>query len=100
MTVAPSHTFAGPYGLDGRAPTGTANVVLHPVGSVYVTIAVPLDIPVSTPPKVVMVPTAVGAAVHAPPVGDEASGSVSPTQIALRPTMAPGAGLISRVAVA
>ena len=60
----------------------------------------PLEMPVSTPPSGVIVPTIAGLADQAPPVGDDVSGSVSPTHIALRPRILPGDGLISSVAVA
>ena len=77
--VCPTQVESPPVIAPGSGFTVATALSEHPVGSVYVTLTVPGVMPPSVPPPVLMVPVAVGAAIHVPPAGLPVSVSVEPS---------------------
>lgn len=72
--------------------------VVFPQEVWYVTVAVPADMP-STTPVGLTVATVTGVMLHVPPAGDALNGIVVPAQNGILPVTAPGPGLMPILAV-
>ena len=87
VMVAPVHARPGPVMAAGIVYTVTT-VVTDVPEIVYMIVAVPADIPVTSPPEVT-VATAVLVLLHAPPVGVHDSVVVAPVHTVVVPVIAP-----------
>lgn len=90
VVVCPTHVVSVPVTGFGLAFTITVTVLVQPVPTVYVIVAVPGTTPVTIPvvgPTVAMV---VALDVHAPPVGVQLSVVVDPTHTFGLPVIIPG----------
>jgi hypothetical protein len=94
LVVDPTQTVSDPPIASGKGLTVTVVVVIQPVVRVYVIVAVPGVMPVTTLLTEPIVATAVLPLVHVPPVVALASVVVSPTHTAVPPVIAAGSGLI------
>ncbi len=90
--IAPAHTFIVPVIVAGRVFTVTIALLLQPVGSVYVIVAVPGFIPLTVPVKfTVAIP--VFPLLHVPPVVRSLNKVVAPGHMLKPPVMTAGSGL-------
>ena len=84
VVTAPWHTLLLPSMGDGNGLTVTGAVMAHPVGSVYVTLAVDAvvlpttTLPVSKPVEETILATADGETVHVPPKVTSSNFNVEP----------------------
>ena len=92
VEVDPMHTFVLPDITAGNALTVTIATLAQPVGSVYDTLAVPADVP-DTTPLVTLKPDMVpDPALHAPPATEALRVVAVPAHVPCVPVMA-AAGL-------
>lgn len=91
VVVSPTHTLGVPVMAAGVSVTVTTWVVAHPVPSVYVINAVPVDTPLTTP---VVPPIDIFELVllHAPPGVASVSILINPVQIWRLPVITDGSG--------
>jgi len=82
----------------GNALTVTENVVVQPAGIVYVTVATPAPIPVTTP-EALIVAIVEGAMLHIPRVLSSVNVIEDPTQTESLPVIVAGEGLTVMLAV-
>jgi len=92
QTDAPG-TPPEPVVITGFALTVTVVVTKHPAGSIYVTLAIPGEIPVTTPESEPIVAIVTFPLVQVPPVGVLLKPIVPPTQTADGPVIMVGIGL-------
>ncbi len=97
--VSPTHTLSVPVIGNGNGLTVTVAVIIHPVGIVYVIIAVPADTPVTMPLEVPTVAIAVFPLLQVPLGVTSLRLVVKPTHMLSRPVIGAGSGLTTNVAV-
>ena len=91
VTDEPTQVMNGPVST-GNGLTVTNAITKQPAGDVYVTVAMPPDMPVKTPvPEIV--PTVSGLQLQEPPVGVAESVVLPPTHTTIVPVIGPGLGL-------
>lgn len=93
VLVSPRHTDVFPPMVAGNGFTVTVAVILHPVGIVYVIVAVPPAIPVTIPEEIPTVAIERLLLLHVPLGLGSDSVIVEPWQNATLPAMADGNGL-------
>ena len=92
VVVKPTHTFVVPVIVVGCELTVTTVVLIQPVFSVYVIIAVPASAPESTPLDDPMVALAL-LLLHVPPAGVEFNVDVAPVHMFVVPVIVVGLAL-------
>ena len=90
-----AHTKSCPPIALGIGFTVTSVLAVQLVGSVYTTVTVPEDTPVSIPVDAAIVPVAAGDALHVPPVLSSLSGIVASTHTDEPPITDEGNGFTS-----
>jgi hypothetical protein len=98
VAVKPSHTDIEPV-IAAKGLTVIFVVAVQPVGRVYVIVAVPATIPVTTPVAETTVATEVLLLLHVPPVDVLVNAIVKPSHTVDEPDMAAGSGLTVITAV-
>ena len=100
VTELPVHTLLGPVIAAGSGFTVTAAVVLQPVGSVYITVVVPVNTPANIPVVEPIVAMAVLPESHVPPPVVVVSVVEPAGHTCMVPVMDVGSGFTVNVAVA
>jgi hypothetical protein len=89
---APTHRLVVPVVVEGAAFTVRFLLALHPVGSVYEIVVMPMATPLITPVEEPTVATAVLLLLHVPPDDAEVSVVVLPTHVTAVPVIDAGKG--------
>jgi len=93
VILEPTHTAGRPLIAAGSGFTVTVEVIKHPVGNVYVIVALPADIPVTVPEIGPIVATPALLLAHVPPDDVLLNVVVAPTQTDAVPVIAAGKAL-------